>query len=211
MARPHRLVLTPWDGRNAGLLAQCRQSVRASTSAEHRVVRCGPEWQETMFQMRNDADLVAWVDADDVVYGRAIDLAFEALERLPWCGLAFTDEAIIDVMGTVMRVNDRPRTRENLAAGPAGIHHLVVTRTGTIDEEPLALWKQYPAVPLDWLMRARCGLRYGVTRVPMVGYGYRRHVGQMTASAEFSRQMGRTIAPVSRVLRRWMAKEVCNG
>lgn len=210
MARPHRLVLTPWDGRNPSLLAQCQYTVEQSTSAEHRVVKCGPEWQQTMFRMRNDADLVAWVDCDDIVYGDAIERTFDALDRYR-SGLAFTDEAIIDVQGRVLRLNDGPRTVENLAAGPSGIHHLVVTRADTIDEEPLALWKRYPAVPLDWLMRARSGLRHGITRVPMVGYGYRRHPGQMTASAEYSRQMGRSIAPVSRILRRWMAREVCNG
>jgi hypothetical protein len=210
MVRPHRLVITPWDGRNPVLLEECRQSVKASTYAEHRVVKCGPEWQRTMFRMRNDADMVAWVDGDDVVYGDAIERCFDELERST-VGVAFTDEAIIAVDGRRIRLNEGPRTLENLAAGPAGVHHLVVTRAETIDEEVLALWAKYPAVPLDWLMRARSGLRYGIKRVPMVGYGYRRHPGQMTAGTEFSRQMGRAMAPVSRVLRTWINREVFNG
>jgi hypothetical protein len=96
--------------------------------------------------------------------------------------LAFTDEEEIDEAG--QRVRDglrRRRTLMDLAMHPRCVHHLAMFRPAYTPPEALALADRCGR-GLDWLLRAAAGLRGGAVRVPMLGYQWRRHAAQDSAS-----------------------------
>jgi hypothetical protein len=197
-----RLVITPWDGKNANLLDRCVESVKES-GIEHRVVQCGPEWELTMYSMRNDADAIAWVDADDIVYPGAIVLAFDMLEQHD-VGLAYTNECRIDL-------NDKqtysfttiPRTTWDLASHPGSVHHLTVTRKDTITDRVLEVHKR-TRTPLDWAMRVDAAAHRGMVHVPILGYGWREHPTQITANPKCQLEMRESIPQARNSFREWI-------
>lgn len=201
--------MTPWDGRREDLLSLCLKST-APSRIPHLVIRCGHDWEERIFELRDIADVVLWVDADDVVYEDALERCVHALENSD-VGVAYTDEAIIDVNGNVEDVLGGDRSIIDMTSHPSCVHHLIATRYGTIDTEPLKLFKAYGdftqpnrGCPLDWLMRARSAARYGMVRVPMVGYGWRKTPGQITSDPHFNDHFAKVLPQVRDHVRRWI-------
>ena len=111
-----RIVITPWYGKNEEFLNRCKDSV-AESGIEHRVVRCGSDWELQMYELRNEADYVAWVDADDIVYPGALQAAFNLVEETQ-VGLVYTDEAQIDKDDKILLVNKGKKTLFDLASHP---------------------------------------------------------------------------------------------
>ncbi len=179
---PSRLVITPWDGKNESFLDRCKESV-AESGIEHRIVKCGSEWSRTMFTMRNDADAIAWVDADDIVYPGALIKSFETLEQND-VGLVHTDECRIDINDKQINISTSgPKTLWDLASHPGCIHHLVVTKKNSITDRALEIFNEI-GVPLDWIMKVDAGANHGIKHVPILGYGWRIHSTQITSTTE---------------------------
>jgi hypothetical protein len=209
-------VVTPWDGKHEDLLSQCLKSTQAS-KIPHLVIRCGQDWENKIFELRDVADVVLWVDADDVVYEDAIERCIYALENSD-VGVAYTDEAVIDIAGTVLKTNTGPRSLLDIASHPNCVHHLVATRAHTIDLEPLKVFEAYAdfnapnrGCPLDWLMRARSACRYGLVHVPMVGYGWRRRPEQISSDRGFASHFATVLPQVRQHVRSWIDWTTANA
>lgn len=199
---PSRLVITPWDGNNQHFLDRCKQSV-CESGIEHRVVRCGTDWEQVMFSMRDDADGVAWVDADDIVFPGVLTKAFDLLESLP-VGLVYTDECRIDETDAVLRVSSSgEKSLWDLASHPRSIHHLTVTKKHAISERPLLLYQEI-GVPLDWAMKVDAGANLGIAHLSMMGYGWRIHDTQITANPALEYRIQKSIQPARNHFREWV-------
>jgi hypothetical protein len=206
------LVLTPWNGLDEDLLELCKESVEKASDdldVEHRVIRCGPDWEEVIFEMRNDAEFVAYVDADDIVYNTAIKDTFLALERST-AGLAFTKEQLIDRSGQFIIHRPYARVVQDILSQPSMCHHLAAMRRGSIDEEPLRVYRKYAnfseknrGCPLDWLMRARAAITHGFVFVDQVGYGYRQNKNGITADPKFFLHLSRILPDVRAEMYSW--------
>jgi hypothetical protein len=167
------LVLTPWDGNNEHLLERCISSVKTS-GIEHRIIECGLDWELIMYSMRNDADYIAWVDADDIVYPGAAEEAFRTIEKYN-VGLVYTDECRIDESDRRLKISTSgPKTMWDLVSHPTCVHKLTVTKKNTITDRVLTVHKETKC-PLDWAMRVDAAINNGMSHVPIMGYGWRVH------------------------------------
>ena len=196
-----RLVITPHDGKNIELLARCVASVKES-GIEHLVVRCGSDWELQMYELRNSADYVAWVDADDIVYPGALQAAFNLAEETQ-AGLVYTNEAQIDKDDKILRVNSGKKTLFDLASHPRSIHHLSVTKKNSITDRILPVFEQTKC-PLDWAMRVDAAVNCGLAHLDMIGYGWRSHGNQITDSREFQSHMIKELPAMRRIFREWV-------
>lgn len=202
------LVLTPWGGQREDLLEQCKASV-ATSPYEHRVVKCGSDWEEVMFSMRNDAEYVAYVDADDIVYPGALEAVFSALENND-VGLAFTKEQRITEDGTPKEIRPHAKNIKDVISEPSKCHHLVAMRRNSIDDEPMRVYRKFAnfesknrGCPLDWLMRARSATQCGFIHVDMVGYGYRMHRDTITLDRDFFSHFAKILFDVRKEISTW--------
>ncbi len=186
-ARTRLLVVTPWSGRKdrESFLEICKVSVKES-GFDHLVLRCGIDWETVIYDLRNEAEYIAWVDDDDFVYPGAIQKCYEALEANPNLGLAYTDESYVDLDGNVKGSNNGMKTLMNLAAHPRNVHHLAVTRRFSVDNEPRRIFDKIgQPCPLDWLIRVRAGAQHGMIHVAGPGYAWRIHPSQMSKSSRY--------------------------
>lgn len=200
-----RLVITPWDGKHDDLLEECKASV-AESGVEHRVVRCGTDWQEIMFGMRNDADTIAWVDCDDIVYPGAVVAAMDLLEK-SGVGLVYTDEALIDRYGKTHQMAAGERTLHALASHPMPVHHLTVTRRHSIGGRALMAHRKH-GILLDWAMKVDAAANGGMKHLPMLGYGWRLHGDQMTSNREFQQKLNDNLPAHRAILREWVRTRI---
>lgn len=197
-----RLVITPWDGKDRELLDRCIESV-AKSGVEHRVVECGPEWLYVMFEMRNDADAIAWVDADDIVYSGALTLAFDTIEQNN-VGLVYTDECRIDINDKQLNISTSGEKKLwDLVSHPGCVHHLTVTKKNSITERALEAHK-ITNTALDWAMRVDAGVSMGMKHVPILGYGWRYRPGQITSTAKNQEILRNSIQPSREIFREWL-------
>jgi hypothetical protein len=204
-----KAVLTIWPGRNEHLLEQCRASVAQDLpeGVEHVVVRDGKDWCLTMWEYHNVADLVAWVDYDDIVYPGALRHCFEALEANPTIGLAYTSERRVDLSnGRTISENKGRKSVIDLVSHPRIVHHLAVTRSSCVDRRPLELYKSAgPPCPMDWLIRARAGAQHGMIYVPMIGYEWRTHSDQVSVTPQYINQFQDNLRKIRKTTIPWIA------
>ncbi len=125
-----RIVITPWGGKHEALLEECKASV-AESGIEHLIVRCGSDWELCMYELRNSADYVAWVDADDLVYPDALIKSFELAEQTQ-AGLIYTDERLIDDKGIEFCKIEGVCSLFDICSKPTLAHHLSVTKKNSI-------------------------------------------------------------------------------
>lgn len=201
-----RIVLTPWDGNDEDLLERCKESVKES-GIEHVIIRCDREWQVKIFELRNCADMVATVDADDIVYPGALKSSFDLLES-SGVALVHTDEVRVNMDDRIMSCTScGDQTPFDIASNPTAVHHLVVTRKGSISERPMLAYGTI-GVLLDWAMRvdavSKSGEFSGVMRNPMFGYGWRIRKNQITTSDEFHANFTENIQLYRRLFREWI-------
>jgi hypothetical protein len=201
-----RIVLTPWDGQHEDLLERCKESVKES-GVEQVVIRCGLEWQEKLFELRNCADMVATVDADDIVYPGALKSSFDLLES-SGVALVHTDEVRVDMNDRVVACTAcGDQTAFDIASSPTAVHHLVVMRKGSITSRPLDVYNT-TGVLLDWAMRveavSKSGEFSGLKRNPIFGYAWRVRDKQITESRDFHNTMTQNIQRYRRIFREWV-------
>lgn len=197
-----RLVVTLWDGKHEHFHEMCKASVKESR-VDHLVVRAGDDWQVVLHSLRNEADLIAWVDADDIVYPGAINKALDLLESTN-AGLVYTDEAMIDGNGTILQESGpKARTLFDLASHPNAVHHLHCTRKYAISNRPLDIHFRLGAM-VDWSMKVDAAANAGMAHIPEVGYGWRLHGEQITSKPGFQREYQAKIQPIRQELRSWV-------
>lgn len=201
------LVVTPWSGKpgRKPWLEICKESVKQS-GFPHLIVPCGSDWETRMFDLRNEAPYIAWVDDDDFVYPGTLQKCFEALENNPTIGLAYTDEVYVDGEGKEFGSNKGQKSMIDLTSHPRGVHHLAVTRQHSVDETPLRIFHKIgQPCPLDWLIRVRAGTQHGMVHVGGVkGYGWRTHSGQMSKSPCYHGVFADHLNKLRPVIRSWI-------
>lgn len=154
--------------------------------------------------MRNDADAIAWVDADDIVYPGALNQSFEIIENNN-VGLVYTDECRIDLDDNNIKMSScGEKTLWDLASHPRCVHHLSVTKKNTITDRVLDIFKR-TEVPLDWAMKVDAASRYGMKHVPILGYGWRFHATQITAGSLLDQKMCITMQEIRNEFREWIS------
>lgn len=169
---------------------------------EHQIIKCEENWETVMFSMRNDAEFIAWVDADDIVYPGALTKSFELIENNN-VGLVYTDECIINIDDKIVRISTSgEKTLWDLVSHPNCVHHLTVTRRGAISERVLPIYLK-TGVPLDWAMRVDAACNMGMMHVPILGYGWRQHAKQITSGKNFNTKMKRIFQTVRNEFRMW--------
>lgn len=201
------LVVTPWSGRpeREHWLELCKESVKAS-GFPHLIVRCGIDWETRMFDLRNEAPYIAWVDDDDLVYPGALSRCLDALESNPSIGLAYTDEVYIDEAGVPTGSNKGPKSLMDLTTHPRAVHHLAVTRQYSVDDVPLRVFNRIgQPCPLDWLIRVRAGAQHGMIYVGGTqGYGWRIHKNQMSKSPRYHGVFADHLNKLCPAIRSWI-------
>jgi hypothetical protein len=196
-----RIVITPWDGKNPELLKQCKDSVRES-GIPHLIVRCGPDWEQKMFNVRDMADYVAWVDSDDIVYPGALQAAFELAEKTQ-AGLIYSDELHIDINGDEIGRTEGECALMHMITSPQAVHHLTVTKKGSISNRVIEVYNK-SGCPIDWAMRIAAATHSGAVHLPMLAYGWRHHGNQITANESFHEDLKYRIKPAADIFRQWV-------
>jgi hypothetical protein len=156
-----------------------------------------------MFGMRDDADFIAWVDADDIVYPGALISSFDAIEEHN-VGLVYTDECRIDINSQQLNISTSgQKTMWDLVSHPGCIHHLTVTKKGAITTRALDAYCRRNA-PLDWAMRVDAGVSCGIWHNPVLGYGWRYRPGQITSDRDHQQSLRNSIPPARQLFREWL-------
>jgi hypothetical protein len=205
-ARTRLLVVTPWSGKKdrEPFLEICKASVKES-GFDHLVLRCGADWETVIYDLRNEAEYVAWVDDDDFVYPGAIQRCYDALEAHPNLGLAYTDENYVDPSGNVKGSNNGKKELLDLTAHPRSVHHLAVTRRFSVDNEPRKIFDRIgQPCPLDWLVRVRAGAQHGMIHVAGPGYAWRIHATQMSKSIRYHGVFNENLKKLKAVCKSWI-------
>lgn len=195
-----RIVITPWGGKHEHYLEECKASV-VESGIEHLVVRCGTDWELRMFELRNEADYVAWVDADDIVYPGALQAAFELAESSQK-GLVYTDEALIDSKSVEFARSTGDAKLFDIVMKPTMAHHLSLTKKNSVTERVVELHAT-TKVPLDWAMRVDAAINAGYVRLPIIGYGYRYHGEQIVGTPAFHNEFHSKSKEITTAFRKW--------
>lgn len=193
-------MITPWGGKHEKYLELCKESV-AESGVEHLVVRCGPDWELRMYELRNEADYIAWVDADDIVYPGAILSSF-ALAEKEEVGLVYTDEVMIDKDGKEFCRIEGDCKLFDIVMRPTVAHHLSITKKNSITPRVLDIFEKTKC-PLDWAMRVDAAINAGYKRCPMLGYGYRWHGDQIISNKDFHMHFGNNFRETTKAFRDW--------
>lgn len=159
-------------------LDECIASVAASGNP-HIILECGDEWGQVLYQMKDCADAVAWVDSDDYVYPDVMNKAFELMEQTQ-VGVVYTDEEVWQD-GKVVFTKAVDQDLKFFRKFPFTVHHLAITRKGSISERALKCIDQMNTI-YDWPMRLDAAVNFGIKRLPKVGYAWRKHAAQETQS-----------------------------
>lgn len=157
-------------------LQECMDSVSKSGN-RHIIVECGPEWGQVLYDMRDVADSVAWVDSDDYVYPDVLNRAFELMEKTQ-VGVVYTDEEVMQDNKIIFtRKGERPVNL--LRKFPFTIHHLSITRKGSVSPRAKKCIDLMDTC-YDWPIRLDAAINHGVAHLPEVGYVWRKHATQDT-------------------------------
>lgn len=182
-----RIVTLSVPGREHWL-SQCVNSVihQLPPGSEHRIIRHQGDWVEQQWQAIQGAELVAFVDDDDIVEPHAIEWCLSAHQEHR-VGLVFTDEIEVDKNNDFIRSGmTGRRTYIDLAMHPRSAHHLSVFRTAAIDPEAVNICKKHN-LGADWLFRATAALTHGALHISRPGYRWRRHQDQVSITAHLDR------------------------
>lgn len=169
-------------------LAECVASVAPELplGAEHLIIRHKGDWVQQQWDAVQGANLVAFVDDDDLLEPGALAACLDAHSQQR-VGLVFTDELEVDSENTPIRMGvTGRRTYLDLSMHPRAAHHLSVFRPNLVPLEVLHLCLKWN-LGADWLMRASAGLLGGAVHVPRVGYRWRRHAGQVSITDHLRR------------------------
>lgn len=178
------------------LLKRCEQSVKEALppGAEHLIIECWRDWAEARLLAATSHELVAFVDDDDEIHKDSLRLCLEALQS--GLGAACTDEVSVDSTGAE-RKSTYLKTYEGVAKHPRAVHHLCVFRGHLVDPYALELHHKF-GVGVDWFIKASVVLQHGCVHIPIDGYRWHQHSGQMTRehqalNARFIHEMSQAI------------------
>jgi len=162
-------------------LQECMDSVKLSGN-QHIIIECGKEWGQVLYEMKDIADSVAWVDSDDYVIPEVMNKAFELMEKTQ-VGVVFTDEKVMQD-NKIIFTREGERNINLLRRFPFTIHHLSITRRGSVSPRAKKCIDLMETC-YDWPIRLDAAINYGVKRLPEIGYVWRRHPAQETITNKY--------------------------
>lgn len=181
-------VVTFTRGDRKDLLEECKQSVQACIPSDgtHHVIHVpNPEsWNRARMKAIDLAEFVCFVDDDDLVVNNSLTLCYNVIKNSS-VGLVFTDEALTNERGGILKVREGPRFYEDVTKQPERIHHLSILRNCDVS---------FPIGPvshgnLDWFLRTSAIRTSGAIHVPMIGYHWRQHPNQMSSVRGFTKRV----------------------
>lgn len=172
-------IVTFTKGERPELLQKCIDSVQRCkpSGSVHHVLEVHEDWVGARVRALELGDVVAFVDDDDTVVNNSLSVCYEALQQTG-AGLVFTDEAQVDLDGNVLQVRDGPRWYAEVKQRPWRIHHLSLIRTSAVVGD-FSKFSQ-STKQRDWLIRTFALNHSGAVHVPIIGYNWLRHPGQMS-------------------------------
>lgn len=188
------LIVTHTRGDRNKSLARTIHSVEKylPVGAEHLVIKVPNDLQfvDARIEALTFAPYVCFVDDDDYVVNNSLQLALSAAKSTD-VGVAFTDEALVDLQDNILDVRYGSRYYDNINKAPWMIHHLSVINTkhvklSEVDNRPQSV---------DHTMRCSAIKAAGAIHVPVVGYHWVQHPTSMThryRGMKFSIPIGRT-------------------
>lgn len=179
-------VVTHTQFQRPELLERCKTSVAAALPPHcyHAVIECNGDWAQARYDAMQLDEFVAFVDDDDTIHPDALRLCLDAIQNFN-CGLAVTDQAMVDLEGNVIRNLVGPKSYRGITLHPRTAHHLCVIRTAVIDRGPLELHQQF-GLGIDWFLKGCAALGHGAVHVPMIGYQWTQHPESMTSSSHLA-------------------------
>ena len=134
------------------------------------------------------APYVSFADDDDIVMPGAVEACVEALERDQGAVGAYTDEVWIDEHGGWLKDGPSVGSEWSLSwhlSTSFGVHHLLVMRRATV--RPLLPLIDGFARSADWALTRLLALKGRWLHIPMVGYQWRQHNGNVSRSSPIPR------------------------
>lgn len=161
------------------MLERCKLSVSQALpeDAVHRVIHCPTtdDWLENRYTDTIGCDYVAFVDDDDTIDKRSIELCLAALKETG-AGIAFTNEVTVHPDLTVIAHHDSRKNYEAVRFLPRAIHHLCVMKADLIDPRVLEMDREFK-IGIDWFIKASVALVHDAVHVPYPGYNWTVHPG----------------------------------
>lgn len=196
-------VVTHTRHERPDLLERCKTSVLAGlpSGADHRIIPCYSNFEQARYDAALLNEFVAFVDDDDYIDPRALQLCLDALNETG-AGLAVTNEVIVNIEGRELFPNRAAKTYAGIGIHPRTAHHLSVMRRSCIDEGVLELSSKFN-LGTDWLLRANAALVGGAIHVPIDGYFWTRHEHQHTAHhVEHNQQYSKKMSAMGDAIRK---------
>lgn len=165
------------------LLERCIESVARGlpANATHRVIACRDNWAKARVDAARSDQYVAFVDDDDTIDPTALQICLDALEATG-AGIAFTDEATVDIDGNILSVHTGVREYSQQTVSPRAIHHLCVIRGDAVDPRAIRLHNKH-GMGADWFIKTSAAFQRGAVHIPMTGYFWTTGHANMTSSA----------------------------
>lgn len=161
-------------------LTRCIQSVKNALpeKAKHEIIECNSYslWVKTRYDMMKLDDIVVIVDDDDYISKDSLYYVIEALNETD-AGFAYTREVMIqDSMKP--KVNKPTTEYSRLQQGPQTVHHMMAYNTKYVTQRS---WNLIQKVQLgvEWIMRVDAACNGGAIHIPVDGYFWVQHSGQI--------------------------------
>lgn len=174
-------VVTLTTGDRPALLERCINSVKSQLpeSSAHFIIEV--DGLEKYIKARIDSlklgKYYAIVDDDDIVVNNSLNLCLDAIQKYN-TGVAFTDEALVNIRGDIISKRTGTRTYEEIFNNPHRVHHLSVVESTAVDEDSaMTVNKSYI---IDGWMRFSAIKNKGAVHVPIIGYHWTQHTDSMS-------------------------------
>lgn len=173
-------VVTHTQGNRPELLERCKASVAAALppGAEHIVIPCHENWGEARLAAMRMNEFVTFVDDDDTIHPMTLKYCLDAIQTHD-AGLACTNEATVDINGTIMHEHKKAKFYGAIPVSPRTVHQLCLIRTKWVDPRALDLHNKY-GMGVDWFIKASAALQGNAVHVPITGYYWTQHADSMT-------------------------------
>lgn len=129
------------------------------------------------------ARYIVFVDDDDTIPTNSLLDCWHAMNaHAP--GVVCTNERTCDLEDKTIYVDEHLRTYDQMCNTPLEIHHMCLIDTQAIDVPGVVAMAAKHTVGVDWFIKASAGSLGNVVHVPIVGYNWTRHPGQMCRAIE---------------------------
>lgn len=184
--RMNLTVITHTKFERPELLKRCQKSVDEALplGAVHKIIHAdsGEEWVKSRLKSALEHEYVCYVDDDDYLHPDSLKLCMRAIQEYGLAA-ACTDEVEVDSSGTVLRRSNGEKSYFAAAIHPRVIHRICVLRGDLVDPRVVEFNNRF-GVGIDWFICQSVVQPHGCVYVPIDGYFWTQHSGQLTNLAQ---------------------------